>query len=265
MRKMSSAVVAVAFVMQGSLAHADSLTPYFLFDGDSHIGYKIANGSVTPFETFSRGYPVAIRDSIWLGDVDDKGAREFTLNGLSTGRAIAGDQSFSQLLDGTAGPSNNFGVECCGATNSVTIANTDWSSQRVLFNIPFHGSGIAYDGLTGTLYVSEELLPTVRHYSLDGQLLDIFNLKQSLVGLAYEQASDSFWGFNRSTNNLVNFNRGGVVLQDIDIPGFTPSNPWAGEMRVAVSATPEPTSLMLLGTGVLLVARLRRHRARCSA
>jgi hypothetical protein len=269
MRTMLTAVVVLACLAHTWTAEADNITPYYLFDGDSNVGYKIVNGTATSFETFLLAYPVAIRDSVWLGDRDDNGAREFTLNGSPTGRTSAGGNHFSQLLDGTAGRSNNYGVECCDAQNSVTVANSDWSGQRLLFKIPFDGSGIAYDWLTNTLYVSQEVTPTVRHYTLDGRLLDTFTLNQELVGLAYEQATDTFWGFNRSTHNLVEFNRAGAVLQDMDIPGFAPNNPWGGEMPVGASAVPEPASMMLLGTGVILIGtarpRLLRQRAAASA
>jgi len=264
MQTVFSAVVAFSCVMQPWAARADNITPYYLFDGDAGVGYKIANGTATPFSTYFLAYPVAIRDSIWLGERDDAGAREFTLNGTPTGATSAGGRKFTQLLDGTAGGSNNFGVECCSAQNSVTIANSDWSDQRVLFDIPFNGSGIAFDGLTNTFYVSQEFTHTVWHYSLAGQFLERFNLAQPLVGLAYEWSTDSFWGFNRETDNLVNFNRDGVILEDMDIPGFAPSNPWGGEMPISASATPEPTSIMLLGSGVLFLARSRRRRTRGS-
>jgi hypothetical protein len=257
MRSVVTAVMMVACLAHAWTVEADNITAYYLFDGDSTTGYKIADGTVTSFDTFLLGYPVAIRDSVWLGDRDDNGAREFTLNGSPTGRTSPGGGQFNQLLDGTAGRSNNYGVECCGQ-NSVTVANGDWSAQRVLFNIPFNGSGIAYDRLTNTLYISQEVARTVRHYTLDGRLLDTFNLNQELVGLAYEEATDTFWGFNRVTNDLVEFNRSGAVLQDMDIPGFAPSNPWGGEMPVGAAATPEPASMLLLGTGIVLAAARRR-------
>src|SRR3954463_15210776 len=130
MRTVLSALVTLSCVMQPWVAQADNITPYYLFDGDSSVGYKIAKGTATPFATYPLAYPVAIRDSIWLGHRDDAGAREFTLNGTTTGATSVGGGTFTQLLDGTAGGSKNFGVECCGVQNSVTIAKSDWSDQR---------------------------------------------------------------------------------------------------------------------------------------
>jgi len=263
MRVVFTAVVSFVCMMYSSTAGAENITPYYLFDGDAFTGYKIANGTVTTFKTFYPGYPVAIRDSIWLGERDDLGAREFTLNGTPTGRTTTGGNNFSQLLDGTAGPSHNYGVECCGGQNSVTVANSDWTGQRVLFNIPFNGSGIAYDSRTNSFYVSEEARPAVFHYSLGGELLDRFDLSQQLVGLAFEEATDTFWGFNRSTHNLVQFNRSGALLQDMDIPGFAPNNPWGGEMPIGASPTPtpEPASMLLFATGAALAYGGRWRRA----
>jgi hypothetical protein len=261
LRTMLPVVAIVSSLTHVSTARADNITPYYLFDGDSNVGYRITNGKATAFDTFFLGYPAAIRSSIWLGERDDSFAREYSLDGSPTGATSSGGRHFSQLLDGTAGRAHNFGVECCTSQNSVTIANSDWTSQRVLFDIPFDGSGIAYDGRTDTLYVSDELSRAVHHYSLNGRLLDSFELNQVLIGLAYEEVTDRFWGFNRTTHHLVAFNRAGTVLEDIDIPGFAPSNPWGGEMPVGAAVTPEPGSLLLLGTGALFV-RLARTKAR---
>jgi hypothetical protein len=243
-------------------AQAANITPYYLFDGDAQVGYTITNGVLTnTFTTFGLGYPVAIRDTIWLGQRDDASAREYTLGGVATGNTSVGGNNFSQLLDGAAGNGVNYGVECCGSTNSVTSANTNWTNQQQLFNLSFSAQGIGFDASDSTLWISELRGNTIRHYSLGGTLLGSFNLGQSLVGLAYESATDTLWGFNTSTDNLVQFNRAGGILQDVDIAGFNPSNPFGGEMRAEATAVPEPASMLLIGTGLAgLAARARRRR-----
>tara|TARA_R110002096_G_scaffold113779_21_gene247221 strand:- start:6773 stop:7615 length:843 start_codon:yes stop_codon:yes gene_type:complete len=250
-----------ALVASTSAAYAANITPYYLTDGDSSLTYEITNGVLTnTFTTDQLGYPLAVRDSIWLGNRDDGGATEFSLAGVSTGNTSAGGSNFKQLLDGAAGNSANYGVECCGGTNSVTIANVDWSNQRVLFDLGFNGTGVAYDFVSNSLFISE-FGNTIYNYDLTGQLIQSFNIGMRLVGLAYETATDTVWGFNRSTNNLVQLDKNGAILQDVDIANFAPNNPFGGEMRVSsVPTVPEPAPLALLGLGLLGLGLARKRR-----
>jgi hypothetical protein len=98
--------------------------------------------------------------------------------------------------------------------------------------------------------VSDLSTSIIRRFALDGTQLGSFDPGQSLVGLAFEQATNTFWGFNTGTSNLVQFNSAGTVLQDVDIPGFSPSNPYGGEM--ALSAATDTLAFNPAGVGQIL-------------
>ena len=258
--RLLGAMCACYTCIASGVAFAANITPYYLTDGDNQIVYEIKNGEKTnSFSTFRRGNPIAVRDTIWLGDLDDAEAREYTLSGTATGSSSSGGRNFTQLLDGAAGPDGNYSAQCCGSENFVTVANSDWSDQRSLFSLGSTASnGIAYDLSDNTLYVADST--RILHYDLLGNIINNFSFGQSLAALAYEQITDTFWGFNRGTNNIVQFDRDGNVSQDVDIPGFNPGNVWGGEM--IVNAVPIPAAFWLFGSGLLgLIGISRRKKA----
>lgn len=266
MRMTTALVMAGLTLALAAPASASNIRPYYLADGDSSIAYEITNGVVTnTFTTFDLAYPLAVRGTIWLGHRDDASAAEFSLAGVATGATSVGGTNFSQLLDGATAPTRNYGVECCGSPNSVTVANADWTNQQVLFNLPANrnGQGILFDPTDSTLYVSSFDDTAIIQFDLDGNILNRFDLDQGLVGLAYEDATDTFWGFNTTTDNLVQFNRAGVILADVDIPNFNPSNPYGGEMPLGdlpPPAVPAPATLLLLGAALAGLGFARRRR-----
>jgi hypothetical protein len=247
-------------------ASAASATPYYLFDGDSAHAVEINNGAVVAsFNTFGSGYPPAITNTIWLGGRDNTGARQYTLNGVATGATSAGGPVISQILDGTTNGVNNYGVTCCSSA-VVTIANADWSNQRVLFslaNAGTGGSGIAYDTNTHQLYVSLLRAGTIQDYSLNGQLLNTFSVGVSdLAGLAYDQSTDTLWGWDRGSSALDQFSTSGALLQHevINVSSFGIGNPFGGEMAIS-AAVPEPSTwaMMILGfAGIGFMAYRRK-------
>ncbi|MBS0361259.1 MAG: PEPxxWA-CTERM sorting domain-containing protein, partial [Proteobacteria bacterium] len=84
-----------------------------------------------------------------------------------------------------------------------------------------------------------------------------------VAALAYEQSSDTLWGWDRSTSSLNQYATDGSLLQSqsIDVASYGVSNPWGGEMAMSAGAAPEPAAwaLMILGFGAA-GAHLRRRR-----
>ncbi len=249
------ALVLFSFVGTSSSALAGNLTPYYIFDGGIAKGYEILNGAVVnTFNTFFHGYPPAITNTIWLGHRDNGGAQEYTLAGIATGSTSAGGVIISQLLDGTAdGKGKNYGSTCCSGQDIVTVANFDWSNQQTLFNISVEAGGIAYDPQNSHLFISTlRSGGVINEYDLSGNLLNSFNVGLDIVGLAYEQATNSLWGYLAlppSSGNLdmYNFSTAGVQLEHVVVAGSF-SNPLGGEMPLL--PVPEPSTLALMGLGL---------------
>jgi hypothetical protein len=249
-------LVALALIglCDGPSAFAQS-TPYYIADGDGALMSVVQGGSIVDtFAIPTLGYPIAVDSTIWLGNRDDAGANEFTLAGIPTGNSSAGGNNFHQLLDGTTNGINNFGVECCGSPNSVTIANLDWSNQTVLFNLPTDGLGITFDPTTNHLFVGT-YTQLLLEYDLNGNLINSFNVNPlvTLSSLAYESATDTLWS---SRNHTVwQLDKTGIVLQSFGVADL--GNNWGGEMPYGF--VPEPTSLVLLvlSAGGLLAGRRR--------
>jgi hypothetical protein len=237
---------------------------YYLFDGDGQVGYQLDPGAATvvnTFPTFAIGYPIAIvGDKLRLGDRDDGSGREYDLNGVFTGVTFAGGSAFSELLDGTTDGTYNYGVECCGGTNSVMRADLFWQSGISLFTLPTHGTGITYDSALGTLWIAF-FDKTIRQYSLSGTELSQFSVPEVGSALAYEAATDTLWIHPRlgaaAPNSVEQYSKTGTLLQTVVLPTWSPSNVWGGE--IVNSTVPEPGTFAMLGLG-LAVAGLARRR-----
>ncbi|MEM6441313.1 MAG: hypothetical protein AAF763_16645, partial [Pseudomonadota bacterium] len=262
---MRSILSAAVLTLAASQAQAVNITPYYLFDGDSQLGYEIVGASViNTFDTFFRGYPPAIRDTIWLGDRDDDEAREYDLDGTPTGATSLGGDAFTQLIDGAPGRGVNYGVECCGTPNSVTVADVDWANQQELFVLPASASGILFDPTDDTLWISNLGSNAITQYDLLGSPLTSFTLDGAgqLAALAYESLTDSFWAYDKNSNSILNFDRAGDVLSDTGLD-VSLDNVFGGEMPIGFSAPPGggaevplPPAILpaLLGVGALAAA-----------
>lgn len=268
--KLALAATVVVGTLAATEALAVNITPYYLTDGDSQKMWIINAGVASVYTTYSLGYPIAVTSSVWLGHRDDNQAREYTLAGAPTGNTSVGGNGFSQLLDGTTnGAGTNYGVECCGGTNSVTTASGTWTGQMVLFNAAglggSGGSGIAYDTATGSLFVST-FANRLINYTTTGSVISDIALPFLVSALAYEQLTDTLWAYKRGTQDIVQFSKSGTLLQTVTVSGASINlNIWGGEMQIGAAPPPDvpaPAALALFGVGLLGFGALRRNRVR---
>lgn len=254
------ALLGALMIVSAEESRAQSTT-YYITDGFSRVMHIVESGVlVDTVPTYFNADPLAVRDTILLGHRDDTEAREYTLAGVPTGETFTGNGSFSQIRDGTTdGVQFNYGIECCGTTNSVIVADLNWENSQELFSIPFNGQGIAYDTRTDHLFTSTSGDTMIREYDLAGTLVNSFSTVAAsnfLIDLAYEESTDTLWGKVGGGGTLYQFSKSGTLLDTVVIPGLSPFSDSGGEMRIV----PEPASLLLNGTALLALAALAVRR-----
>jgi len=174
----------------------------------------------------NRRYRVAVRDTVWLGDMDAGQNIELTLELDPTGNTSATGVDIQEGTDGATDGTYNYTVESFVSSGSVYRFNSDWSGGEELFAVSGTDIvGITYDIQNGTLWISDR--NNIYEYSMAGALLGQFAHAGNRGSLAYEPTSDTLWYVSNGSIVLRQYSKAGDLLNTLDT-GRSANN-WGAE------------------------------------
>ncbi len=228
---LRSCVVAVLVIVGRSHAQTSVL---YVTDGDSDFIKAIQGGSIVDQNSStggSRRYRVAVRDTIWLGDMDSGTNAEFDLALDPTGNTSPTGVDITEGTDGATDGVHNFTVESFVSTGTVYQYDGNWSGGTPLFSVTGDQIvGITYDTSADTLWVSDRF--TVAQYDMAGNVLASFPHQGDRGSLAYEHATDTLWYVTNAPSNIIRqYAKDGTLLQTLNVPYG--GNVWGAEFQFA--------------------------------
>lgn len=259
--RITRAASLVALALGAVVAAFGQTTLYFTNgDASSLQAVNVTTGQLSfSVTTHSLGYPIVVRDSIWLGHRDNNlTAREYALvDGTPTGNtATLSGNNFGNFVDGAVVGSFNYTIVAFSSSGTVYRANSDWTDPVSVFTV--NGSdlvGITFDNSSGNLWISDQ--STIYQYTLTGSLVSQFTHSGGRGSLAYQASTDTLWYVPNSTSSpLLQYGKDGQLLQSLAVAGRS-GNVWGAEFQ----AIPEPSTYALLALGLGALVWLRRRRA----
>lgn len=233
-------------------------TALYVTNGDAARLARVQGGAVTTSTTHVRAYPIAVRNTIWLGDYNgaQPNSIEYSLNGIATGNTALYTPVFA--VDGAVNGNTNYQLgNAFNSTATVYSANFNWTGQTAMFNVSGQDLvGITFDTVNGTLWISDR--NNIYQYSLAGNLLGQFAHQSGRGSLAYEAVTDTLWYVPNGANNIDQYSKAGAFLGSVSTPGLA-SNNWGAEF--ANTVVPEPASFAALGLGLIALRRRKRKAA----
>jgi hypothetical protein len=257
-------VISVLFAMffLSSVAWADfngPISEYYVTDGDSNILSVVQGQSVVrSWQLQDNQYPIAVTSTVRAyASYNYNTGSEYTLAGVPTGKTYPFQGDAGQSLDGATDASRHNWLISFN-DYAVWQFDRDWKNPTSLFTLSNSPTGITYDMRSGNLWIASDD-GIIGRYTMSGTLLTSFEYgsERRVGSLAWEPATDTLWGIDNNTNQVLQWSKDGTLLQAGYVEGTLGGNSWGGEF--AMAAVPLPPSLLLLAPGLLSLAGMRKR------
>jgi hypothetical protein len=261
MNRRVAAICATLFVGSAASALAGPIGTLYLTAGDQGTWFMLQGNTLTQMPlVHDREYALAVQSTVrTLNAYQGELGNEYDLSGTPLATTYL-NTAGAQMIDGTTDGTYNYSVQW--NTGQVVRFDTNWSSPSVVFGGLTHDTiGITYDPFDSTFWTADRNTNTITHYSSGFGLLGSFAAPGGPTGLAFDPSDGTLWAILQGAGNtLAQYSTAGVLLSTYTNNALDVNVLGAEFSLGAQQVIPEPATLTLFGTGLVIAVRRARRR-----